>query len=112
MRRIDKITRATLPLLMTTTEPAVLAVISVLPNNSATVPVTRTSCPSTTAVGQPPQKTKIPSEVIGFASASTSSSWRKKPCFWVLAWKLAVTIACTVTVPKAASRRPGPARRG
>ena len=52
-----------LPASVTTTEPAVLAVISVMVLNSETVPVTRTRCPSATAVGQPLQKTKIPSEV-------------------------------------------------
>ena len=50
---------------MTTTEPAVLAVISVMLKNSETVPVTRTRCPSATGVGQVLQKTKMPSEVAG-----------------------------------------------
>ena len=35
-----------------------------------------------TATGQVAQKTKMPSDVAGSASASTSSSWTKKPRSW------------------------------
>ena len=76
-----------------------LAVISVMLKNSETVPVTRTRCPSATAVGQVLQKTKMPSEVAGLASASASSSWRKKPCELVRrpgSWPM--TTPSTVTV--------------
>ena len=69
-----------------TTEPAVLAVISVMLLNSETAPVARTRCPSATAVGHELQKMKMPSEVSGSASAWASSSWRKKPCSLLVPW--------------------------
>ncbi len=87
-----------LPALVMINEPAVPAVISVRLLNSETVPVALTRCPSATAVGQVMQKTKIPSDVAGLASASASSSWRKKPDSRLAPWKLAMTTPSTVTV--------------
>src|SRR5579872_5873473 len=84
-----------LPASVTTTDGAVVALISVIvpggSANSLTVPVTLTRCPSATAVGQVLQKMKMPSEVLGSASASASSSCRKKPLSLLAPWKLAVT---------------------
>ena len=77
---------------------AALAVISVILENSETVPVARTRCPSATGVVQLPQKMNIPSDVAGSASASASSSCKKKPCSLVAPWKLAVTTPSTETV--------------
>ena len=91
-----------MPASVTTTDGAVVALISVIvpggSANSLTVPVTLTRCPSATGVGQLPQKMKMPSEVLGSASASASSSWRKKPLSLFAPWKLAVTTPSTVTV--------------
>ena len=86
------------PALVTTTEPAVVAVISVMPKNSDTTPVTWTRWPSTTGVGHPPQNTKMPSEVCGSASTSASSSWRKKPASCVAAWNRPITTPSTTAV--------------
>ena len=66
-----------------------VAVISVMLLNSETVPVTCTRCPSATGVGQALQKMKMPSEVAGSASASASSSCRKKPESGVVALEVA-----------------------
>ncbi len=65
---------SSLPVLSTVTLAAVVADSWLIPKNSLDAPVTRTAFPTTTSVGQPLQKTKMPSEVAGSASASASSS--------------------------------------
>ncbi len=76
---------------------AATALISVRFRNSATVPRTRTTSPGLTSTPKPSSKTKMPSEVAGFASASASSSWTKKPRDCVVAWRSPTTTASIVT---------------
>ncbi len=79
-----------------------------IPKKSSASPVTVTRSPAATVGQFPRQKTKMPSEVAGSASASASSSWRKNPSNASSRSNRLVTTPWTCTGPVIATDEPEP----